>query len=219
MAGDRAFWDGVLSADSLPWGRDPSPAVDLLAERLAAGLPAGEGLPTVLVPGCGYGRNALALARRGFRVLAYDHSAVAIARAQAEFAHPRVTYAVRDAPDAPPGPYAGVLCHFLLHLFRAPERARLVGALAGALAPGGLLLATGLSTRCAFYGNGEELEPDTWSNPGWVPIHFYTAATLAAELAPLTIIDAVERDEPEDKPSGPVLTPAVYVLAQRPRTG
>jgi SAM-dependent methyltransferase len=212
MVGDADFWDGVLGTAALPWGRGASPAAGVLAERLAPGA-------AVLVPGCAYGRNALALARRGFRVTAYDHSAAAIARARAEFAHPRITYTVRDALDVPNGPYAGVLCHFLLHLFRARERQRLVAALAGALAPGGLLLATGLSTRCAFYGNGEELEPDTWSNPGWAPIHFYTAASLSAELRPLTILDACERDEPEDKPSGPVLTPAVYVLAQRQGVG
>ena len=208
VAGEARFWDGVLGGTTLPWGRAPSPAVELLAARLAPGA-------TVLVPGCAYGRNALALAQRGCRVVAYDYSPAAIARAQAEFAHPHVHYVVRDALDVPAGPYDGVLCHFLLHLFRAPERQQLVAALAAALAPGGLLLATGLSTRCAFYGNGAELEPDTWSNPGWVPIHFYTPATLAAELAPLAILDAHERDEPEDKPDGPTLTPAVYVLAQR----
>jgi SAM-dependent methyltransferase len=203
------FWDRLLAAPALPWGRDASPAVELLAARLPPGA-------AVLVPGCAYGRNAWALARRGFAVTATDYAPTAIARARAEFADPRVRYEVADAADVPGGPYDGVLCHFLLHLFPAAERRRLVAALAAALAPGGLLLASGLSTRCAFYGSGTELEPDTWSNPGWVPIHFSTAASLAAELAPLAILTAVETDEPEDKPEGRVLTPAVYVLAQRP---
>jgi hypothetical protein len=149
-------------------------------------------------------------------VTAIDTARGAIGRAEREFAAPNVTYLYRDAFEPPPGPYEGILCHFLLHLFRARERARLVRALIGALAPGGLLLVTGLSTRCPFYGNGEELEPETFSNPGWMPIHFYTPASLAAELPPLTILEAVERDEPEEKPTGVVLTPAVYVLAQRP---
>jgi SAM-dependent methyltransferase len=212
MATDSGFWDGVVGGAALPWGRAGSPAVAVLAERLRPNA-------RVLVPGCGYGRNALALARRGLRVDAYDCSPVAIARARAEFADPRITYAVGDVLDPPAGPYDGVLCHFLLHLFRAPERRRIVAALANALAPGGLVLASGLSTRCAFYGNGEELEPDTWSNPGWVPIHFYTSASLAAELAPLEILLAEEREEPEDKPTGRVDTPAVYVLARRASDG
>ena len=203
------FWDRLLAAPALPWGRVASPAAELLAARLPAGA-------AVLVPSCAYGRNAWALAQRGFAVTAYDYAPAAIARARAEFADPRVRYVVADAADVPAGAYDGVFCHFLLHLFPAAARRRLVAALAAALAPGGLLLASGLSTRCAFYGSGAELEPDTWSNPGWVPIHFYTPASLAAELAPLTVLSAVEGDEPEDKPEGPTLTPAVYALAQRP---
>src|SRR5215208_7925533 len=208
MANDSGFWDGVVGAAALPWGRAGSPAVSMLAERLQPDS-------RVLVPGCGYGRNALALARRGLRVEAYDYSELAIARARAEFADPRVVYSVHDILDPPAGAYDGVFCHFLLHLFRAPERQRIVAALAHALTPGGLLLVTALSTRCPFYGNGEELEPDTWSNPGWVPIHFYSAASIAAELAPLETLLAEERDEPEDKPAGRVDTPAVYALARR----
>ena len=210
MVHDSGFWDGVVGAAALPWGRAGSPAVTVLAQRLPPNA-------RVLVPGCGYGRNALALAQGGLRVEAYDYSDVAIARARAEFADPRISYGLRDVLDPPAGPFDGVFCHFLLHLFRAPERQRIVAALANALAPGGLLLATGLSTRCAFYGSGDELEPDTWSNPGWVPIHFYTAPGIAAELAPLEILLAEERDEPEDKPTGRVDTPAVYVLARRAR--
>jgi SAM-dependent methyltransferase len=208
MANESGFWDGVVGGAALPWGRAGSPAVAMLAQRLQPNA-------RVLVPGCGYGRNALALAQRGLRVEAYDYSDVAISRARAEFADPRVVYSVRDVLDPPAGAYAGVFCHFLLHLFRAPERQRIVAALANALAPGGLLLATGLSTRCAFYGNGEQLEPDTWSNPGWVPIHFYTASSIAAELSPLEILLTEEGEEPEDKPTGRVDTPTVYVLARR----
>jgi SAM-dependent methyltransferase len=205
------FWDGILGASAPAWGRAPSPAVDLLAAQLAPGA-------RVLVPGCGYGRNALALAERGYEVTAYDYSAAGIARARAEAAHPNVAYVVRDALASPPPAeqYDGILCHFFLHLFRAPQRQQIVASLRATLAPGGWLLATGLSTRCPFFGNGAELEPDTWSNPGWAPVHFYTPATLAAELAPLTVLNATERDEPEDKPSGPTLTPAVYVLARAP---
>src|SRR5262245_59304754 len=120
------FWDALLAAPALPWGRGAAPAVDMLAARLPAGA-------AVLVPGCAYGRNAWALARRGFQVVAYDYAPAAIARARAEFADPRVSYSVRDACDVPPGNYDGVFCHYLLHLFRAAERQRLVAVLAAAL--------------------------------------------------------------------------------------
>src|SRR5688572_9361191 len=100
MSTEATLWDGVRSAAAPAWGREPSPAVDLLAARLAPGA-------RVLVPGCGYGRNALALAERGFHVTAYDYSAAGIARAQTHAAHPRVRYLVHDAlAPAPPAPAA-----------------------------------------------------------------------------------------------------------------
>src|SRR5947209_8319326 len=98
MDGGARFWDELLAAPALPWGRGASPAVELLAAPLSVGA-------AVLVPGCAYGRNAWALAQRGFRVVAYDYAPAAIARARAEFADPRVSYAVRDACDVPPGSY------------------------------------------------------------------------------------------------------------------
>ncbi len=211
MEAAHAFWNERLAAAALPWGWAPSPAVDRLAAQIEPGA-------RVLVPGCGYGRNALALGQRGFDVTGYDFAAGAIARARAEAAHSNVEYAVRDvlAPCEPgDGSYDAALCHFFLHLFRASERRRLVETLAAALRPGGLLLATGLSTQCPFFGKGEELEPDTWSNPGWVPIHFYTPATLAAELAALDVLEVYEWDEPEETPAGRELTPPIYALAVR----
>src|SRR3954468_7672792 len=113
MTNDSGFWDGVVGAAAPPWGRAGSPAVAILAQRLQPNA-------RVLVPGCGYGCNALALAQRGLRVEAYDFSDVAIARARAQFAAPRIPYAVRDVLDPPAGTFDGVFCYFLLHLFREP---------------------------------------------------------------------------------------------------
>jgi hypothetical protein len=79
------------------------------------------------------------------------------------------------------------------------------------------LLVTSLSTRCTFCGSGEEVEPGTWSNPGWVPIHFETPAGLADELiaSGFERVVSEERGEPEDKPGGVIQTPTIYGLGRR----
>ena len=205
-----AFWDRILGSSALAWGAKPSPAVELLAAHLPA--PA-----RVLVPGCGYGRNALGLARHGYEVVATDGSLAGLERARSEFAHRGIRYLHEDVFTAPDGPFDAVLSHYVLHLFRARERARLLTIWRNALRASGLLMLTALSTRCSFFGQGEELEPGTWSNPGWLPIHFETPETLAAQLEQcgLTVLKTEEREEPEDKPTGPVKTPTVYALASR----
>src|SRR5262249_36209284 len=115
------------------------------------------------------------------------------------------------------GSFDAVLSHYILHLFRARERARLLTIWRDALRPGGLLMLTAVSTRSSFFGQGEELEPGMWSNPGWIPIHFETPAELAIQIEKcgLTVVKTEEREELEDKPTGPVKTPTIYALASR----
>lgn len=207
--GSKDFWNRTLGGGALVWGAAPSPAVGLLAEHVPA--PA-----RVIVPGCGYGRNALALAALGYEVVATDGSKAGLRRARAEFAHPGIQYIEQDLFDTPTGRFDAILAHYVLHLFLADERARLLRLWKAALRPGGLVLVTALSTGCPFFGKGDELEPGTWSNPGWIPIHFETAAELTTQLsaAGFTVLSAADRLEPEDKPAGLTQTPTVYGLAR-----
>jgi SAM-dependent methyltransferase len=71
-------WDEAYRRGTPPWdiGR-PQPAVVDLADAAAFSSP-------VLDAGCGTGENALLLASRGLEVVGIDHSATAIARAQAK---------------------------------------------------------------------------------------------------------------------------------------
>jgi SAM-dependent methyltransferase len=205
----EGFWDIVLSKEVRAWGDTPSPAVAWLASHLPA--PA-----TVLVPGCGYGRNALGLARLGYRVVATDTSQAGLARARSAFADPAIEYLEQDAFGAC-GPVDAILAHYFLHLFLAAERSRLLTVWREALRPGGFIVLTALSTRCAFFGQGRELESGTWSNPGWIPIHFETPSALAAALEEqgFEAVHAEERLEPETKPTGQVDTASVYALARK----
>ncbi len=205
----EGIWDNILTKETLAWGDTPSPVVEWLAAHLPA--PA-----RVLVPGCGYGRNALGLAKLGYRVIATDTSHPGLTRARCAFTHPAIEYVEQEVFD-PQGPFDAILAHYVIHLFRAAERSRLLAIWRDALRPGGLLVLTALSTRCAFFGQGEELEPGTWSNPGWIPIHFETHFALATALEEhgFETVQTEERLEPENKPAGNAHTPTVYALARR----
>jgi SAM-dependent methyltransferase len=206
---DSSFWDNVLSKEALAWGDSPSSAVGCLTSHLPA--PA-----RVLIPGCGYGRNALGLARLGYQVVAADTSRPGLERARVAFAHPAITYVEQSVFDVRGEPYDAILAHYVIHLFDAAARVRLMTVWRNALRPGGLLVVTALSTRCSFFGQGQELEPGTWSNPGWLPIHFETASTLTSELegCGFSVVHAEEGLEPEMKPAGDVNTPTIYALAR-----
>lgn len=102
--------------------------------------------------GCGAGREALGLARAGFRVTGIDVAPgmVAAARANAARAGLAIAFRVQDVVDLdePPASYAGAYLGCTLH--HVPGRARRVDALRRirrALAPGGVLILAVLYRR------------------------------------------------------------------------
>lgn len=68
----ESYWEKRFTEGEI-WGGKPSKSV-----TIAANIFKENGLKTILVPGCGYGRNSLYLAKRGFTVTAFDISPSAI---------------------------------------------------------------------------------------------------------------------------------------------
>ena len=93
--------------------------------------------------GCGLGDNAEELARRGWRVTAFDISATAVAQAQARFADSPVEYGVGDLLRPPPawaGHFDLVAETYTLQVLPAPIRGAAMASLRQLVRPGGTLL-------------------------------------------------------------------------------
>ena len=134
-------WDAHYRAGDLPW--DKGAAAPPLLEWLAD--PAHRLTGEVLVPGCGLGHDVRAIAAdREARVRGLDYSPAAVAQASAL---PRVggeTYVEADLFDLPPplrGRFDRVFEHTCFCAIDPERRADYVRAVAGALRPGGQLLA------------------------------------------------------------------------------
>jgi len=99
---DAEGWNERYRTAELVWGAEPNQFVRRLCER----LPVGDALDIA----CGEGRNALWLARLGWRVLGLDYSDVAIERARAlTAAEPKavqlhLSWRVSDVTAEPPRP-------------------------------------------------------------------------------------------------------------------
>lgn len=150
--GHPGFWDDRYSRDDTPWdlGGPAPPLVRYLDQHpLAAGRTA--------VLGAGAGHDAIALARRGHAVTAFDFSAEALARLGRNVAAAGVSVEGRleDILDLPPihdGAFSLVVEHTCFCAIDPGRRRDYVRSIARLLPAGGHLL--GL-----FYAHGREGGP------------------------------------------------------------
>jgi 2-polyprenyl-3-methyl-5-hydroxy-6-metoxy-1,4-benzoquinol methylase len=166
---DERTWEERYRSSTRVWSGRPNG--QLVAD--AAGLAPG----TALDAGCGEGADALWLAEHGWRVTAVDFSTVALARAAEHAAaaglSDRIEWVHADLRTwSPPGSYELVSAQFL-HIPPEPRR-DVFARLAGAVAPGGILLVVGHDVS----------DLDSGVHRPRAPEMFFTAAEVAADLAP-----------------------------------
>src|SRR5271165_5062038 len=134
-ANPQKMWDERFGQAEPVYGEQPNDYLRAQAQRLIPGC-------KVLVPGDGYGRNGLWLARQGFRVTTVDLSPVGVARARNAAQAAGLTMTIEEADLAtwkwPVSEFDAVASIFI-HL--PPElRPQIHVQMLGALKPGGLLI-------------------------------------------------------------------------------
>lgn len=169
-------WEARYAAGDMPWEKgEPSPGlVDFLAAH--PDLPRG----TALVPGCGTGHDARALAAAGFQVTGLDlaPSAVRLAAERTHAAGLTADFQISDfLRDAPDGTFDLVFEHTLYCAIQPAERDLYVAALRRWLRPGGRFLAVHYMIRdeqgppfgCTQAELMERFRPHFELQGGWVP--------------------------------------------------
>jgi SAM-dependent methyltransferase len=166
----EAAWDERYRSRHALWSGKPNPYLVSETDGLTPGL--------ALDAGAGEGADAIWLATRGWRVVAIDHSAVALARAAAhavergEDIARRIDWRHEDLGSFDPtGASFDLVTVQYLHLPPAP-RAVVFGALAAAVAPDGTLLIVG--------HHPSDLQTTVPRPPS--PERFYTGDDIAALL-------------------------------------
>jgi SAM-dependent methyltransferase len=157
---DRKAWNQRYRSVDLVWGTEPNRFV---AEALGGREPAGRALDLA----CGEGRNAIWLARRGWRVTGVDLSDVAIERARKLAAAEGVEaeWVCADLTSYEPDPEAFALV--VISYLQVPEDARrsVLSHAASALAPGGELFMIGHARRNLTEGVGGPRDPAVLWDP------------------------------------------------------
>lgn len=157
---DADEWDRRYAAEQLVWGAVPNRFVVELTHE----LPPGDAVDLA----CGEGRNAIWLARLGWRVTAVDFSPVALDRGAelATQADVRVNWRQADVQQEPV-PSADLVLLAYLHLLPT-ARGQVLQAAAAAVRPGGALVLVGHDLRNLRDGIGGPQDEDLLWSPGEV---------------------------------------------------
>ncbi len=174
---ERWGWDRAKAQKWL----EPCLESDYLARRWQE-----KGFRTCLDHGCGPGRHAIFLARRGFRVTGFDQSETALdyLRQWAAQDGLAVETARGDMAALPlaEGGFDCAVCYNVIYHAAPAAMAQALAELGRVLRPGGELFITLLSKRAPAYENRPAGEGDTlWENG--VPHTYLDYAELTALLA------------------------------------
>ena len=154
---DSKQWDARYRAADSVWSAEPN---RFLVEEIS-GLKPGKALDLA----CGEGRNAIWLAKEGWRVRATDFSPVAIekARARAKELGLEIEFAVEDAAARQSSRYDLVILFYLQ--LRNEILLDVMREAASALSPGGTLLVVAHDSRNLEEGTGGPQDPAVLYGP------------------------------------------------------
>jgi SAM-dependent methyltransferase len=169
----RVFWDGWHEKHIEASHTDHSET----ALQTFVGAFGGISAVPVLEIGCGQGREAVDLARNGFAVSAFDHSAVAISAAMSNASRANVRVAFEEHDMTEPFPYSsetftGVFAHLSIHYFDEMTTRLILREIERVLVPEGIFFFTVRSVYDALYGKGIGLSEHMFCLNGHVR-HFF----------------------------------------------
>ncbi|MCP3028701.1 bifunctional 2-polyprenyl-6-hydroxyphenol methylase/3-demethylubiquinol 3-O-methyltransferase UbiG [Halobacillus sp. A5] len=201
MITQEKYWDERFKEGEI-WGDSPCPSVDMSLPHFRD-----RHMHSILVPGCGYGRNSFELAKKGFKVKGIDVSSEAIKLAcrniSAEIKN--IEYKVEDIlnPNVTSGNFDAIYLSNVLHLFLKDQRTLLMNHMNEQLKPGGLMIFTCISTEDhKNYGVGEEIEENTFLHND-KSLHFYNEKEIARELPPnFNVLERTLHNQTETDPAG-----------------
>jgi cyclopropane fatty-acyl-phospholipid synthase-like methyltransferase len=178
-ANPQKMWDERFSRTEPVYGEQPNAFLAAETSRFQRGM-------KLLVPGDGYGRNGIWLARQGFSVHTVDLSPVGVARARTTAAPAGLAMTIEQADLAawkwPEAEYDGVFAIFL-HL--PPEvRAQVHAAMLRSMKPGGLVILEAFSPAQLKHSSGGPKQLEL----------LYTAEMLRRDFAGAEALELEEKE-------------------------
>lgn len=184
MLNHKDFWNTQFSNHRYIWGESPSKSAEIALSRFGQYQ-----VNKILVPGSGYGRNSRLFSTAGFDVTGIEIAEEACRLAQEYDPATKLYHGSFLDDNLVQGQYQGIYCFNVLQLFLKTDRNRFVDKSAQLLSPKGLMFFTGISDQDASFGQGEEVEENTFAVKPDKILHFFTLDDLKMQFEGFKILE------------------------------
>jgi SAM-dependent methyltransferase len=210
MTDNKQYWEQRFGEEGMIWGESPSKtayyALDIFRKHK---------IKSILIPGSGYGRNSKLFSSSGYRVTGIEISEKAFIMAR-EF-DPGSKFHNESVLDMSfdTGKYDAIYCFNVLHLFREDNRKKFLDECSKKLKDKGLAFFTVFSDEESSFGQGKEVEKNTFETRPGRPAHYYTEADLIGEFRDFRMIETGTLQDPEDHGGKPHVHTLRYILGEK----
>lgn len=186
------FWETAFTEKQRMWGDEPTASAILARDYFAR-----MGVKDVLIPGIGYGRNAMAFLDHGMSVTGIEISdtAIALARSHLNLQIPIYHGSVTEMPYES-RQYDAIFCYGLIYLLDAAGRQKLIRDCYSQLKLPGHMIFTVISKKAPMYGQGIRLGDDWYERMPNLKMYFYDADSVRREFGPHGLVEFFEIEEP-----------------------
>lgn len=193
------FWESNFQQKQQMWGLRPASAA-----VMAAAFFKEKKAKSILIPGFGYGRNAIPFLNNGMQVTGIEISATAISLAKKHFANrlPKIFLGSTAAMPYEQKCYDGIFCYSLIHLLDPPARVKLIQDCFNQLSPGGYMIFVSVSRHFPSFGKGRRLGENWYETMPGVQLYFYDHLSIENEFGGCGLVSYEEITE-SDKDGSP----------------
>ncbi len=172
------FWEETFKNNHELWGFEPSQSTILTLNFFVE-----NNVKNVLIPGIGYGRNALIFIENGMTVTGIEISQTAIDLAYKHFGNNLTIYhgSVTEMPFDKKL-YDGIYSYALIHFLNKNERKKFIRDCFNQLSDNGFMFFATVTKEAKIYGQGTCVGKDIVEIYGGLKMFFYDLETIQEEF-------------------------------------
>lgn len=204
------YWESRFKNEGAMWNFEPSDSA-----KLALNLFQLNKIHHILIPGCGYGRNAKLFLENGFQVTGIEISKSAIDLAKENGINCPIHLGSVISMPFDNEQYDGIFCYALTHLLNKNERNSFVKSCFKQLKQGGFMVFVVASTKMSMFGTGHFLSRNRYEISTGLKVFFYDHESVSKEFSGVGLTEFYEIEEPVKFKVGEEPVKFIYLICRK----